>query len=105
MVPIQLPRRTQDCFQRLVDYRLIQTSLERRSMPPDHSANAMGSRKHHVGVITARQSGNAPEIPEGSTLPDRREVIMIMSEYEERFRSPTPSLHQIFAEARGPNRR
>jgi hypothetical protein len=30
---------------------------------------------------------------------------MIMSEYEERFRSPTPSLHQIFAEARGPNRR
>ena len=29
---------------------------------------------------------------------------MIMSEYEERFRSPTPSLHQIFAEARGPNR-
>ena len=31
---------------------------------------------------------------------DRREVIMIMSEYEERFRSPTRSLHQIFAEAR-----
>jgi len=29
---------------------------------------------------------------------------MIMSEYEERFRSPTPSLHQIFVEARGPNR-
>jgi len=29
---------------------------------------------------------------------------MIMSEYEERFRSPTRSLHQIFAEARGPNR-
>ena len=29
---------------------------------------------------------------------------MIMSEYEERFWSPTPSLHQIFAEARGPNR-
>ena len=28
---------------------------------------------------------------------------MIMSEYEERFWSPTPSLHQIFAEARGPN--
>ena len=25
---------------------------------------------------------------------------MIMSEYEERFRSPTRSLHQIFAEAR-----
>jgi hypothetical protein len=27
IVPIQLPRRTQDCFQRLVDYQLIQTSL------------------------------------------------------------------------------
>ena len=39
-------------------------------------------------------------MPEGSTLPDRREVLMIMSEYEERFRSPTSSLHQIFAEAR-----
>jgi hypothetical protein len=30
---------------------------------------------------------------------------MTMSEYEERFRSPTPSLHQTFAEARGPDRR
>lgn len=29
---------------------------------------------------------------------------MSMSEYEERFRSPTPSLHQIFAAARGSNR-
>ena len=29
---------------------------------------------------------------------------MTMSEYEERFRSPTPSLHQTFTEARGPNR-
>ena len=29
---------------------------------------------------------------------------MTMSEYEERFRSPTPSLHQVFAEAGGPNR-
>ena len=29
---------------------------------------------------------------------------MTMSEYEERFRSPTPSLHQIFAAALGPNR-
>jgi hypothetical protein len=30
--------------------------------------------------------------------------MMTMSEYEERFRPPTPSLHQTFAEARGPNR-
>jgi hypothetical protein len=28
---------------------------------------------------------------------------MTMSEYEERFRSPTPSLHQTFAATRGPN--
>jgi hypothetical protein len=28
---------------------------------------------------------------------------MTMSEYEERFRPPAPSLHQIFAEVRGPN--
>src|SRR5215475_4400710 len=33
-----------------------------------------------------------------------REVIMTMSEYEERFRPPAPSLHQTFAEVRGPNR-
>jgi hypothetical protein len=29
---------------------------------------------------------------------------MTMSEYEERFRSPTPSLHQALAEARGSDR-
>ena len=29
---------------------------------------------------------------------------MTVSEYEERFRSPTPSLHQALAEARGSNR-
>ena len=29
---------------------------------------------------------------------------MTMSEYEERFRPPAPSLHQAFAEVRGPNR-
>jgi len=29
---------------------------------------------------------------------------MTMSEYEERFRSSTPSLHQILAVTRGPNR-
>ena len=81
-----------------------QTSLDRRRMPPGHSADAIDSRGHRGGVIAGRQSRNAPEISEGSTLPDRREVIMNTSEYEERFWSPTPSLHQIFAEARGPNR-
>ena len=29
---------------------------------------------------------------------------MTMSEYEERFRPPAPSLHQTFAEVRGSNR-
>jgi len=29
---------------------------------------------------------------------------MTMSEYEERFRPPTPSLHRIFAEVWGPDR-
>jgi hypothetical protein len=29
---------------------------------------------------------------------------MIMSEYEERFRAPTPSLHETFVATRGPNR-
>src|SRR5258707_872577 len=33
-----------------------------------------------------------------------REVIMTMSEYEERFRPPAPSLYQTFAEVRGSNR-
>ena len=55
-------------------------------------------------IETPQQPGNAAGILEGSSLPDRREVIMMMSEYEERFRSPTPSLHQIFAAARGPSR-
>ena len=29
---------------------------------------------------------------------------MTISEYEERFRPPAPSLHQTFTEGRGPNR-
>ena len=41
------------------------------------------------------------EISEGSTFSNAREVIMTMSEYEERFRPPARSLHQTFAEVRG----
>jgi hypothetical protein len=37
------------------------------------------------------------------TAPDRRKVAMTLSEYEERFRPPAPSLHQTFAAARGRN--
>ena len=45
-----------------------------------------------------------PEISEGSTFSNLREVIMTMSEYEERFRPPAPSLHQTLAQVRGSNR-
>ena len=51
-----------------------------------------------------QQPGNTPEILEGSTFSNLREVIMTMSEYEERFRPPAPSLHQTFTEVRGPDR-
>ena len=68
-VPIQLPRRTQDCFQRLVDYRLIQTSLDRRSMPPGHSADAMGSRRHRA-VLSPRDSREMhPKYPKARPWP------------------------------------
>ena len=43
-------------------------------------------------------------MPKGLELADHQEVMMSMSQYEERFRSPTPSLHQIFAATGGPNR-
>src|SRR6516162_1930681 len=55
------------------------------------------------GVVSEFLLANAPEIPERLSLPDRREVTMTMREYEERFRPPPPSLHQIFVGIRGPN--
>jgi hypothetical protein len=70
-----------------------------------HSADATDSHGHRGSVISGQQPGDSPETLEDSTLPDRREVVMIMSEYEERFWSPTPSLHQTFAAIRGPKRR
>ena len=69
-----------------------------------HSVDAMGSHKRRGEVIAGQQRGKKPEIPEGSTLLDRREVIMIISEYAERFQSTTPSLHQTLAAIRGPDR-
>ena|SRR6516162_7490871 len=62
-VPIQLPRRTQDCFQRLVDYQLIQTSLDRRRMPPGHSADAMGSRGHRAALSPRDSREMHPRYP------------------------------------------
>jgi hypothetical protein len=76
-----------DFLQPFVDGGLIQTSLD------------------HIEVgFSGQHPGNAPEIPEHSMSLGRREVIMTISEYEERFRSPTPSLHQTFAATRGHNR-
>src|SRR3974390_3088911 len=81
----------------------ITVSLIRRwigAACPGHSCDAAGSQERRGGVVSGQQSG----ISEGSTFSNLREVIMTMSEYEERFRPPAPSLHQTFAEVRGPNR-
>jgi predicted DNA-binding transcriptional regulator AlpA len=72
-----------------------------RSMPPVTSVDATSSRGRRGGGCLP---DNSREISEGSTFSNAREVIMTMSEYEERFRPPAPSLHQTFAEVRGPNR-
>ena len=71
---------------------------------PGHSVDAAASHGRRGCIVPGQQPGNAPEISEGSTFSNLREVIMTMSEYEERFRPPAPSLHQTFAEVRGPNR-
>ena len=60
----------------------------------------MGFARRRGGVVP----DNSDEISKGETFSNVREVIMTMSEYEERFRPPAPSLHQTFAEVRGPNR-
>src|SRR5215472_10147109 len=49
-----------------------------------------------------RLPDNSRELSEGSTFSNAREVIM--TEYEERFRPPAPSVHQTFTEVQGPNR-
>ena len=71
-----------------------------RRQPNGHSCD----RRVHRDVEAALSPDNTREISEGSTFSDFREVIMTMSEYEERFRPPTPSLHQTLAEVRGPDR-
>src|SRR5262252_4117468 len=67
---------------------------------PTGTAGSTGSQGRRGGVVSGQHSGNFG----GSTFFNLREVIMTMSEYEERFRPPAPSLHQTFAEVRGPNR-
>src|SRR6516164_3060026 len=71
-----------------------------RQHAPGHSVDATGSRGRRAGVASRTTAG----ISEGSTFSNAREVIMTMSEYEERFRPPAPSLHQTFTEVWGPNR-
>ena len=61
-------------------------------------------RRVRRDVEAALSPDSIREISGGSTFSNLREVIMTMSEYEERFRPPAPSLHQTFAEVRGPNR-
>src|SRR6516162_5293666 len=62
------------------------------SMPP---VTAL-MRRVRADVEAACLPDNSREISEGSTFSNAREVIMTMSEYEERFRPPAPSLHQTF---------
>src|SRR6516225_572839 len=61
-------------------------------------------RRVRKDIEAALSPDNSREISEGSTFPNAREVIMTIIEYEERFRPPAPSLHQTFAEVRGPSR-
>jgi len=114
---VSAPRRHQQWhmvpFSRRGGHRIFFRSCRLPACP-----NVFQSRQHAAGShrwcdVFARaargrylrqQPRNAAEIPEGSTLPDREEGIMTMSEYEERFPSSTLSLHQTFAEARGFNR-
>src|SRR5215472_7196211 len=72
-----------------------------RQYAPGQSVDATGSRGRRGGVVSRTTAG---KYRKGSTFADAREVIMTMSEYEERFWPPAPSLHQTFAEVRRPNR-
>ena len=70
----------------------------------DHNTGATdfaGTSRRRCLRTTA---GKCAETSEGSTFSNLREVIMTMSEYEERFRRPAPSLHQTLAQVRGSHR-
>jgi hypothetical protein len=101
MGPFSLLHRSPD-FQHLVDYGIALTSLDRRNMPPV-TALMRRVRMNVEAALSWATAGNTPEISEGSTFSNLPEVIMTMSEYEERFRPPAPSLHQTFTEVRGPD--
>ena len=69
------------------------------SMPP---VTAL-MRRVRADVEPASPPGQQPGISEGATFSNAREAIITMSEYEERFRPPAPSLHQTFTEVRRPS--
>jgi hypothetical protein len=79
----------------------VRGSLKRRSSKvPLDQAEAVGKD------IKAAFLGRQPEYPETSegltraSLADCREANMSMSEYEERFRPPVPSFHEVFVATR-----
>ena len=74
--------------------------VESRGIPPV----TMLMRRARADVEAALSPGQQPGNIGRLDLLYAREVIMTMSEYEERFRPPAPSLHQTFAEVRGPHR-
>ena len=93
----------------------------RRSVTASSSGSPSNLGRHRryvrlvVEIVGSRRSLQAnsdlfswrcrvPRRPIRENLSNLREVIMTMSEYEERFRPPAPSLHQTFAEVRRPNR-
>jgi hypothetical protein len=80
----------------------LETSLKRDSMT--RVTTLIRSVAGYQGHVV---SGNSREMPpniKDLILPNHREVLMTMSEYEESFRSPQPSLHQALAAARGRKR-
>jgi hypothetical protein len=77
----QLLHRSPD-FRRFVDYGITHTSLDRRGMPPVTAV----MRRVRRDVEAAFSADNSRDMSEGSTFSNLREVIMTMSEYEERFR-------------------
>src|SRR5215471_4509842 len=90
-------------FRRCVDFRRARTSFEQRTFATrlQRWVRELGS---DVDTAFARlQPGITRQTPDGSTAPDRREVAMTMSEYEERFRPPAASLYQTLTVASGRN--
>ena len=95
------------CFtgRRIFSTLSITVSLIRRWI--DAACLTALMRRARMDVEAALVLSNGREIRPKyrKARPNLREVIMTMSEYEERFRSRAPSLHQTFTEVLGPNRR